>query len=63
MYWFWYFLLVTQPEFLLLGMLGLLGGEAKRAAEDLVPVYCVIILILIVLGVIYLMLKGVGTIQ
>jgi len=52
MYWFWHFLFVSQPPFLLLGLLGVFGKEAEKVAEDLVGVLGIVILVLVVLAVV-----------
>ncbi len=67
MYWFWYFLFATQPEFLLVGMTGCLGREAKQAADDAALMLGLVFLLVVALaavgGLVYLILKGTGTIQ
>ena len=58
MYWFWYFLFVTQPQFLLLGLFGILGKEAERAANDAAGAIAIAVVILIfiaaLVGIVYL---------
>ena len=35
MYWFWLFLMASQPYLLLLGLFGVFGKEAEEAANDI----------------------------
>lgn len=62
MYWFWYFLFCSQPQFLVLGMFGVLGKEAEEAANDLAAVMGIVLLVVLVLVVIYFCLHGLGVV-
>lgn len=61
-YWFWFAFWCTQPAFLFIGLLGLLGDEAKKAAEDVAVGLTVLMLTMIVGIAIYFALDGVGII-
>lgn len=63
MYWIWCFLFASNPAFLLIGMTGFLGSEAKKAAEYMSVVYGTIALILVALLLIYLFLRFVGLVN
>jgi hypothetical protein len=41
MYWLWFFIFAGQPAFWLLGYFDLLGSEAKKAADDILPIYAI----------------------
>lgn len=60
MYWIWLFLFASQPALLFLGLLDFLGKEAKKAAEDIMPVYAVAGVLFAIGLAIYLGLKAFG---
>ena len=62
MYWFWFFIFAGQPSFWLLGYFNVLGSEAKKAAEDILPIYGIVGGLFIVGLVIYLALKAFGVV-
>ena len=53
MYWVWYFLFLAQPEFLFLGLIGVLGDEAEKAADDVLPIFGTVGLVLLILGIVF----------
>lgn len=61
MYWIWILLFASQPLFLLLGMTGVMGEEAKKAADDVAESFAILLGLaaFAVIGVlIYLKLSG-----
>ncbi|GEM_PF-2663654 len=52
MYWAWVFLFAANPAFLLLGMCDVLGGEAKRAADDVANMYGAILIVAIIVAIV-----------
>lgn len=61
MYWFWFFLFCAQPYFLLGGILGLFGKDAKQAADDITAGFAfiaiVVIIIALIIGAGYLIIQ------
>ena len=62
MYWFWVFIFAGQPALWLLGYFDLLGSEAKKAAEDILPIYAIAGGLVIVGLVVFLALKAFGVV-
>ena len=52
-YWFWFFVLTTNPSFLLLGVTGILGKDAEEAAGDVGVAYAIVFAIFLIVGTIY----------
>jgi len=65
-YTFWYMAYCFQPEIALLGMLGILGKEAKKAAEDfglaVGLLLCILIILAVIGGAVYLFLDFIGVV-
>lgn len=62
MYIFWLFLMGSQPYFLLLGMTGILGKEAEKAADDICLGMGCLFLLAIVVYAGYSFLRWIGLI-
>lgn len=62
MYWFWYFLMASQPYLLLLGLSGILGKEAEDAANDLAMVMGVVFIIIFIVTLVWIFLRSLGLI-
>lgn len=63
-YWFWYFLFAANPSFLLLGMVGVFGDEAKKVADELAEILAILLVafatIAALFGLAYLVLRAIG---
>ncbi|MES2931124.1 MAG: hypothetical protein V4682_00310 [Patescibacteria group bacterium] len=60
MYWFWYFVFAANPAFLLLGITGILGEEAREAANDLAEILGIVFLVILACVAVYFLLKFMG---
>lgn len=53
MYFFWLMLMTAQPWLMLVGVFGLLGKDAERAAKDLATFAGILAILLIIALIIY----------
>ena len=60
---FWFFVFVSQPISLFLSVFGLLGKDAKKAADDFSGTVVVIVVLAIIGYLIFLLLKWIGVVQ
>ncbi|MCA9817064.1 MAG: hypothetical protein KC652_18265 [Cyanobacteria bacterium HKST-UBA01] len=62
MYWFWLFLMASQPYLLLLGLFGVFGKEAEEAANDICAGMAVLLVVALIVAAIWFALSSVGLI-
>lgn len=62
MYWFWLFLMASQPYLLLLGLFGVFGKEAEEAANDICVGMAILLVVALIVAAIWFVLSSTGLI-
>ncbi|MBZ0188277.1 MAG: hypothetical protein K8F91_18650 [Candidatus Obscuribacterales bacterium] len=60
MYWFWFIVMASQPYLMLFGLMGVLGKDAERAANDLAVCIGIAVVIIMIIALIYFALRLLG---